>query len=215
MRWGARELLSEDAHRPTALNPLAADARQRETQTVKSSEVKQGGTLIRGSGRSGGLFRAAALGIAAMLVLTGCGTQIPSDPSGTLETVRGGTLRVGVSLNEGFVESGSTADDEPTGPEVEVIEAFAESLNADTEWTVGSEEDLVRRLERGQLDLVAGGLSDATPWVESAAVTRPYREVTDDDGGTRKIVMLTPMGENAFLSELETFLSAHGEGTGQ
>lgn len=43
-------------------------------------------------------------------------------------------------------------------------------------------------------------------------MTRPYTEVTDDEGGTLKIVMLTRMGENAFLTELETFLSAHGSG---
>lgn len=65
------------------------------------------------------------LGVAVTFVLAGCGTQIPSDPSGTLDNVRNGTLRVGVSLNEGFVETGSPGDDEPTGPEVEIIEAFA------------------------------------------------------------------------------------------
>lgn len=155
------------------------------------------------------------MGLVVTLVLVGCGTHIPSDPSGTLETVRGGTLRVGVSLNEGFVETGSAGETQPTGPEVEIIEEFAKSLDAETTWTVGSEESLVRGLQRGQLDLVAGGLSDATPWIDRAAVTRPYAEVTDDDGGAVKIVMLAPMGENAFLSELETFLTAHPEGTGR
>ena len=168
----------------------------------------------QGGGWSARFVGAAAVGLAALLALSGCGMQIPADPSGTLDAVRGGTLRVGVSPNEGFVASGIPADDDPMGPEVDLIEEFADSLDADVAWTVGSEEALVRQLERGKLDLVAGGLTDATPWVDSAGVTRPYTEVVDDDGTTLKIVMLTRLGENAFLSELETFLGDHAEQRG-
>lgn len=162
---------------------------------------------MRMGGRSGARHLTWVAGmVVTALALAGCGIQIPADPSGTLDTVRGGILRVGVSLNDGFVETGEAGSGEPEGPEVELIEAFAESLGAEPTWTVGAEEALVRQLERGQLDLVAGGLTDATPWIDMAGVTRPYTEVTDDDGSTLKIVMLTPMGENAFLTELETFL---------
>lgn len=161
-------------------------------------------------GRCGARRVACVVTMVTVLALAGCGMQIPADPSGTLDTVRGGVLRVGVSLNDGFVETGEAGRDEPEGPEVELIEAFAESLGAEPTWTVGAEEALVRQLERGQLDLVAGGLTDATPWVDRAAVTRPYTDVIDDDGKTLKIVMLAPMGENAFLSALETFLDETG-----
>ena len=37
-------------------------------------------------------------------------------------------------------------------------------------------------------------------------MTRPYSEFTDEDGRSYKLVMLVPMGENAFLEQLETFL---------
>jgi len=63
------------------------------------------------------------------------------------------------------------------------------------------------------LDLVIAGLTDATPWLAGAGVTRPYDEFTDEDGTTHKLVMLVPMGENAFLTELETFLTQQAAGT--
>jgi ABC-type amino acid transport substrate-binding protein len=151
---------------------------------------------------AGVLFAVTAAAVAVLL--SGCGVSIPSDPSGTLESVRGGTLRAGVSPNDGFVEVGGP---EPSGSEIDALRAFAASVDARVEWTVGSEEALVRELEAGDLDLVVGGLTDQTPWLDRAGVTRPYTEVTDDDGQTRKLVMLVPIGENAFLSELEIFLS--------
>ncbi|KQR19306.1 hypothetical protein ASF79_15635 [Agreia sp. Leaf335] len=153
------------------------------------------------------------LALVSVLSLCGCGLTIPSDPSGTLDAVRGGVLRAGISPNAPFVDVTGVDDEptgtEPTGTEVEAIEAFADHLDADVEWTIGSEEELVRDLEDGELDLVAGGLTDETPWSDKAGVTRSYDDVTDDDGSVLKLVMLAPMGENAFISELETFLSRY------
>lgn len=157
-------------------------------------------------------FAWATVLAALITVLAGCGLTIPSDPSGTLDDVRGGVLHAGVSPHDGFV---SVDGDEPAGTEIEAIRAFAESLDARVEWTVGSEEALVRGLENEELDLVAGGLTDETPWVDMAGVTRPYTEITDADGTTRKLVMLVPMGENAFISELETFLSGYVDDGGE
>jgi ABC-type amino acid transport substrate-binding protein len=152
--------------------------------------------------RSRGAF--LAVGLVAAVLVTGCGVQIPADPSGTLDAVTGGMLRVGVSPSDGLID---VAGEEPAGSEVDAIRGFADSLEADIAWTVGSEEALVRELENGELDLVAGGLTDETPWTEKAGVTRPYAETTDDDGKTRKLVMLVPPGENAFLARLETYLT--------
>lgn len=141
---------------------------------------------------------------ASALVLTGCGVSIPSDPHGTLADASGGTLRVGVAPNEHFT---NVEDGRVSGSEAELVEAFAETIDADVAWTVGSEEALVRALERHDIDLVIAGLTDASPWVARTGMTRPYGEFTDEGGKTHKLVMLVPMGENAFLVELETFLS--------
>ncbi|HEX5857802.1 MAG TPA: hypothetical protein VFY91_06825, partial [Microbacterium sp.] len=94
---------------------------------------------------------------ASALLLTGCTASIPSDPQGTLERVTGGILNVGVAPNGDFtiVTGGAVS-----GSEAVLVEAFAESIDADIEWTPASEEALVRGLERGDLDLVIGGLTD-------------------------------------------------------
>lgn len=145
---------------------------------------------------------AATLGVAAAIVaLSGCGLTIPSDPGGTLDTVRGGELRVGVSPDGELVETGTGA---PTGSVVDLVDGFADSIDATPEWTVATEESLVRMLERGDLDLVAGGVTSDTPWLDRAGVSRGYTGIDGADG--RTLVMLVPLGENAFLSELERYL---------
>ncbi|WP_043361087.1 transporter substrate-binding domain-containing protein [Microbacterium testaceum] len=148
------------------------------------------------------------------LLLAGCGIRIPSDPQGTLDRVEGGVLRAGISPNGDFVQVDGA---QPSGSEIDALTAFAGSVDAEVEWTVGSEEALVRGLENGDLDVVAGGLTDDTPWTDKAGMTRPYGEVTLDDGSTARIVMLVPLGENAFVSRLETFLTAEAtiEGVGR
>ena len=159
----------------------------------------------------GGMMRSLrALGAVAVaaLALTGCGMQVPADPDGTLERVEGGVLRVGVTENVPWVEVPDSG--EPTGSEPALIMQFAERLGADVEWTPGSEAALTQALEEGELDVVLGGFVEDTPWVEFGAATRPYTEATVD-GKTEKHVMLTPLGENAFLVALETFLDEEAD----
>lgn len=149
--------------------------------------------------------------ICVLPLLAGCGLRIPSDPDGTLDRVTDGTLRVGVSPNGEFTQ---VDGDEVSGTEAELVERFAAELHADVAWTVGSEESLIRELDRGGLDLLIAGFTDTTPWSEDAGMTRPYAEFTDQDGARHKLVMLVPLGENAFLSELETFLTEAAEASG-
>lgn len=133
---------------------------------------------------------AAAVGLA--LLLSGCGLQVPADPDGTLARVTGGELRVGLSA----VAPGEEA----------LVEGFAERLDAEVVWREGGEEQLMTALDDDELDLVIGGLTDATPWSTHAAVTRPFAESVDDRGRTVRHVMAAPLGENAFLVELERYL---------
>lgn len=149
-----------------------------------------------GRRRLAGVAAAAALAVS----LTGCGLSVPADPDGTLQHVSGGELRVGVSPDPGLV----SREDPPTGSIPDLVSGFADSLDADVEWTIGSEETLVGMLERGDLDLVAGGITDKTPWLDKAGVSRGYTDIDGADG--RTLVMLVPLGENAFLSTLERYL---------
>ncbi|MFJ2503246.1 hypothetical protein [Microbacterium sp. NPDC087592] len=143
----------------------------------------------------------AVAGFVVVALLAGCGLTIPTDPDGTLASVTGGVLRVGTSPDGDLVDVG---DGDPSGTIVELVDRFADSIDADTEWTVASEETLVTELEAGDLDLIAGGITPDTPWIDKAGVTRGYRGIGGADG--RELVMLVPLGENAFLSTLEAFL---------
>jgi hypothetical protein len=148
--------------------------------------------------------RIVAAAVAGMVIasgLVGCGVTIPTDPDGTLAHVRGGVLRVGVSPDPGLVAADRGT---PSGPLVDIAEGFAESIDARPRWTVGSEETLVGMLEDGDLDLLIGGFTADSPWFERAGMTRGYTRIDGADG--RRIVLLLPLGENAFLTQLETYL---------
>jgi polar amino acid transport system substrate-binding protein len=141
--------------------------------------------------------------LAALVVaLSGCSVSIPADPDGTLDRVRTGVLRVGISPNPPW----TVTDANLSRTEVELVRGFADRLDADIEWTEGGEEMLVTSMERGELDLLIGGLTAKSPWVDKVALTAPYAQSTDDHGKTHDHVMAVPMGENAFLFELESFL---------
>ena len=146
---------------------------------------------------------------AAVLLGTGCGASVPADPDGTLDRVRGGVLRVGVTENPGLVDLG---DGEPRGTEPELLREFAAVVGADVQWVEGSERELVEGLRYGELDAAAGGFRDDSPWEQKAGMTRPYAETADEHGTTAKHVLLVPEGENAFLLELDTFLQARRQG---
>ncbi|WP_231579291.1 hypothetical protein [Microbacterium oxydans] len=160
--------------------------------------------MIRPSSRRDRLHQRVAATLGALLLaisLSACGVAVPADPDGTLSTVSGGELRVGTAPDGDLVR---VDGGKPTGSIVDLVDGFASSIDAETDWTVASEETLVSMLENGELDLIAGGITSDTPWVDKAGVSRGFTDIEGADG--REIVMLVPLGENAFLAKLETFL---------
>lgn len=137
-----------------------------------------------------------------LLFIAGC-EDFPRDPDKTFERARGGSLRVGVVHVEPWAwpdESG-----EPAGREPKLIRLFANEIDAEVTWTWGGESQLFHRLEKGELDVVAGDVISTTPWSKSAAFTRPFF-IEETSQGPRKHVIATRLGENAFLIELDAFL---------
>lgn len=146
--------------------------------------------------------------LAVTVGLVGCSGHFPADPDGTLDRVSGGTLRVGVSHQPPWTDTGgeSNSEQSPGGIEPQLITDYAESIDADIEWHAGGEEQLIMLMSESELDIVIGGLTDKTPWASDAALTTTYAESIGVDGKTAKHVIATPMGENAFMTSLERFL---------
>jgi polar amino acid transport system substrate-binding protein len=131
------------------------------------------------------------LALAISLTCVGCASP-PIDPEGTLERVRGGTIRAGITDNPPWTIVG---DVEMSGVEVDLLEGLAEEIDAEIDWLDGSEEELFGALELGQLDVVVGGFSAENTWSKNAAFTHPYhtsqtlvavpvdQEVPDDISG--------------------------------
>ena len=95
-------------------------------------------------------MRVPALIVMSLALPLCCGCQIPQDTDGTLDRVKGGTVRVGVSESDPWVifEPGAT---EPSGGvEVKLIRRFASGLDARIEWVQGSEEELVDAIRRAR-----------------------------------------------------------------
>ena len=111
--------------------------------------------------------------IACALAFLGACASPPEDPEGTLDRVTGGVMRVGVTESDPWtVLSG----DEPAGIEVELVERFAEELDAEIEWTEASEQELFGALAAGSLDLVIGGLTSTNPNVKEGTFTYPFHK---------------------------------------
>jgi ABC-type amino acid transport substrate-binding protein len=151
--------------------------------------------------------RRVLLAAVAAALLAGCGSVVPddfpADPDGTLDRVRDkGVLRVGASPRSGWVD---VADEPPSGREPRLVAGFADHLAAEVDWTVAGEEELVRLLEEGEIDLAVGGFTEDNAWVDKVGLTRAYTEVVVS-GTTEAHVMMVPVGENALQSELERWL---------
>jgi polar amino acid transport system substrate-binding protein len=108
--------------------------------------------------------------VAVVLAIGGC--QFPADTSGTLDRVRGGTLRVGVTPADPFVILADGS--EPQGVEPELVRRFARQLDAEIEWVPGSETELMGALHGRQLDIVIAGLTRRSAWQNEVTLTRPY-----------------------------------------
>lgn len=110
------------------------------------------------------------LGLLTTVTLIGC--DIPRDPEGTLQRVRGGTMRVGVTEADPFVV---LEGDEPAGGvEVRLVERFASEIDADVEWVTGSADEILGALEVRQLDIAIGGITSTDPWSSNVTFTHPY-----------------------------------------
>jgi ABC-type amino acid transport substrate-binding protein len=140
--------------------------------------------------------------IPALVLVLATGCALPLDPKGTLPRVRGGTLRVGVVHHPPWVDV--RGGGEPGGSEVALVRRLADELGARVEWSVGGETALMRQLERHQLDLVVGGITEDTAWEGTIGMSRPH-----DRDGDQPVILACPPGENGWLLHLDRWIARH------
>ncbi|OYO21263.1 ABC transporter substrate-binding protein [Enemella dayhoffiae] len=141
--------------------------------------------------------------LVATLTLAGC-SAIPRDPEHTLERIRSErVLRLGVSPNPPWT---TVEGNRVGGTEVDLVRSFATVQGAVLETVVGGEEPLIKRMERGEVDVLVGGLTTANKWSNKVGSTRAYARSVDPEGKTERHVMAVRLGENRLLSELERHL---------
>jgi hypothetical protein len=140
--------------------------------------------------------------LCSIVALAGLACGLPRDSNGTLDHVRGHELRAGVSAHPPW---DSVSAGQVTGVEPRLIDQLARGLGARAVFRVGTEAELLEALEHRDLDVVAAGLHDDSPWKGRVALTRPY--FTDNTRGIRYVLATAP-GENAWLVQVERFLAA-------
>lgn len=115
--------------------------------------------------------RSIRLLLCLAVALLGACRDIPRDPHGTLERVRGGVLRVGLMHHKPWA---TVIDGRPQGLEAALVEQLAKSLGATVEWAEPRGDELFQALKEYRLDLVVGGVTERSPWKDHVAFTRPY-----------------------------------------
>jgi polar amino acid transport system substrate-binding protein len=121
-------------------------------------------------------------GIFILLLLSLAACDLPRDSEGTLDRVRGGTMRVGVVIDTPWTKDSAGVIG---GIEGTMARALAESLGSRIEWIRASEGELLTALHHRELDLVIGGLRATSPWKQQVALTRPYYADTVSVGGAQ------------------------------
>ena len=117
------------------------------------------------------IHNARSAAIAAVFGVAVIGCNLPRDSDGSLDRIRGGTMRVGFVVDTPWV---TDSTDGPGGVEPAFVRALARDLGSRVRWTRGPQSQLLETLSGRELDLVIGGLDAKSPWKQKLALTRPY-----------------------------------------
>jgi polar amino acid transport system substrate-binding protein len=150
--------------------------------------------------------RSAAVVLVLSVVTAACG--LPRDPEGTLERVRGGTMRVGVFERRPWTTL--PANGGAGGLEGALVAELARELGARIEWVRATESQLLEALKMRELDIVIGGLTNDSPWAQHVAFTKPFYTDTIVVGappGTRRLEKLD--GQTVFFHAREPAIGAY------
>lgn len=136
--------------------------------------------------------------VACLACVTTAGCGLPKDPADTTAQVRDGVLKAGLIQ----------------GPDIEadraIILKLAEWLDAEVEFQTGETHQLVEALERGEVQVIGGGLPAATPFKSHLGLSRPAGALSGSPQGEKRVLAVRP-GENGFLLALNRAVAAEKE----
>jgi polar amino acid transport system substrate-binding protein len=131
------------------------------------------------------------------LIIFAC-NSIPADPEKSLQIAKTDGLKVGYTPDPPWVIEENS---EITGIEGNMVKEFARLNGMKIIWEKGSEQDLMKKLEKKELHIVIAGLLKETPWkTEKIGLTMPYYKNKKE-----KHVIALMQGENRLLQEIETY----------
>lgn len=128
---------------------------------------------------------------AALLACSAC-ADIPKDPDGTLEHIRAQH-----SFRVGLIATGDAGLDRPAT--AALLANLVRATGAQPKIETGAAEDLLLRLEHGDLDLVVGRFTPATPWAKRVTISPPLAHRIGNFGRIQ-VAAATANGENAWIT---------------
>ncbi|RXZ64517.1 hypothetical protein [Pelagerythrobacter rhizovicinus] len=137
---------------------------------------------------------AGAIASAAILIagLAAC-AELPRDPNGTTERVR----------RTHAIVLGEIAGAPPSRHAEQVLDRVAGRLGAHVRRVDGHGEDLLKRLEKGEVDLVYGHFAKASPWSRQVHFGTPLGRRRNVDKQEQVPRFAFRNGENGWIALVE------------
>lgn len=140
--------------------------------------------------------------ILSILTLFLFSCKLPEDPQSTLQNVLNShTLKIGLCPTIG--------DQKVTQLENHMLEKLAAELQTKISWIVDNQENLYRKLEKNELNIVSCNIHADSPWKDQLAFTIPFEEIKDPTTNTQltSFVFAVKQGENRWLSFINKFIN--------
>lgn len=133
----------------------------------------------------------ARLLLASLFLFTAACDSLPRDPEGTLDGIRA----------EKSIRAGIVAGREDAALERAYLAAVARKAGARAIVETGTAESLIGKLEAGQIDLLLGEFSPATPWMTRISFMPPLAERMTPYGNVL-LLAAARNGENEWIGLL-------------
>jgi hypothetical protein len=122
--------------------------------------------------------------------------NIPADPNDSFAKALKSGLYVGYTTNPPWI---SDENGRGEGIEAEIISGFAEENKMQIKWEYGSEQELMKKLEKKELHIVITGLTKDTPWKDKkVGITMPYFKNKKEQH-----IIAVQQGENKLTMKIE------------